>query len=317
MTKPATPSGTCCSPSSDRGVTAPTWLPDPPPHGATVTHDTALIPGGVSGVGTNHPLIPEDGEGPFRRTKLRSLRMGTDAVTNRAFAAFINDTGHMTDAERYGWSFVFWSDVPGGAGATQGVAGQDWWRQVHGATWRDIHGPGTAPDTWHPDHPVVHVSWNDATAYARWAGGRLPTEAEWEHAARGGQGDVRYPWGDQDPDDSAFLPCNIWQGVFPGHNTARDGWAATAPVHAYAPNAYGLYNMVGNVWEWTAEPFRIRSIKRGARARMDQMRGFKVLKGGSFLCHASYCHRYRIAARIGNSPDTTTAHQGFRVVWDI
>ena len=164
--------------------------------------------------------------------------------------------------------------------------------------------------------PQTHVSWHDATAYAAWAGGRLPTEVEWEHAARGALGDVRFPWGDDEPDDETFLPCNIWQGRFPQHNTASDGYAGTAPAASFAPNGYGLYNMAGNVWEWTADDFRIRSLKKQVKERLKSMQGFKLAKGGSFLCHRSYCYRYRIAARSGISPDSTAAHQGFRVAWD-
>ena len=168
-----------------------------------------------------------------------------------------------------------------------------------------------------PDHPVVHVSWRDATAYARWIGGRLPSETEWEHAARGGLGDVPFPWGEAEPNDTDHFPCNIWQGQFPKTNTGADGHLDTAPAQSFAPNGYGLFNMVGNVWEWTAEPFRIRSQKKAARQRQAQMKGYKLTKGGSFLCHQSYCYRYRIAARTGNSPDSTTTHTGFRVVWDL
>ena len=161
------------------------------------------------------------------------------------------------------------------------------------------------------------MSWHDAAAYAAWVGGRLPSEAEWEHAARGGRGDVLFPWGDDEPDDTDFMPCNIWQGRFPQTKSRADGYAATAPAESFASNDFGLYNMVGNVWEWTAEDFRIRSLKKRVRDRLQQMEGYRLAKGGSFLCHRSYCFRYRIAARIGISPDSTAAHQGFRVVWDI
>ena len=126
---------------------------------------------------------------------------------------------------------------------------------------------------------------------------------------------MKFPWGDAEPDDSALFPCNIWQGRFPDRNTGADGYTGTAPARSFEPNAFGLYNMVGNVWEWTAEPFRIRSLKKRARAREDGMKGFMLLKGGSHLCHRSYCYRYRIAARSGNSPDSTTTHQGLRLVW--
>ncbi|MEM6729175.1 MAG: SUMF1/EgtB/PvdO family nonheme iron enzyme, partial [Pseudomonadota bacterium] len=230
------------------------------------------------------------------------------------FAAFVEATGYETEAERFGWSFVFLNHLPPGHPPTQAVQGVEWWRKVDGATWRLPHGPnGAAPP---PHHPVTQVSWSDARAYAAWAGGRLPTEVEWEHAARGGLGDVPFPWGEEAPRDDGPYPCNIWQGRFPVKDTGADGYDGTAPVESFTPNGYGLFNMVGNVWEWTADAFRLRSLKREAKARQAAMQGYKVLKGGSFLCHASYCFRYRIAARTGNSPDSTTPHQGFRLVYD-
>ncbi|KPD10899.1 sulfatase modifying factor 1 (C-alpha-formyglycine- generating enzyme 1) [Phaeobacter sp. 11ANDIMAR09] len=277
--------------------------------------DAVLIPGGASLLGTQNPQIPDDGEDPMRKTRIKPFRMGATSVTNAQFKAFVEATGYVTEAERFGWSFVFWAQVPESLGATQGVIDIEWWRRVDGANWRDINGPGTMAEHWHPDHPVVQVSWNDARAYADWVGGRLPTEAEWEHAARGGMGDVRFPWGDQEPNDTDFQPCNIWQGRFPEVNTAKDGFAATAPAQFYDPNGYGLYNLVGNVWEWTAEAYRIKSLKKHVRQRLAGMKGYKLSKGGSFLCHKSYCYRYRIAARSGTSPDSATTHQGFRVVW--
>ena len=276
----------------------------------------AAIPGGKAFVGTAHPLIRDDGEGPLMRKRVRPFRIGVTTVTNAQFAAFVDATGHVSEAERFGWSFVFWSQLGQETGATQGVAGIEWWRRVEGANWRDINGPGTAASAWHEDHPVVHISWNDACAFAAWAGGRLPTEAEWEHAARGGLEDVRYPWGDRDPDEDSWQPCNIWQGRFPEHNHCLDGFETTAPARSFAPNGYGLYNMVGNVWEWTADPFVVRSQRKAARALQARKKGFRLAKGGSFLCHASYCWRYRIAARTGNSPDSTTTHTGFRMVRD-
>ncbi len=267
-------------------------------------------------VGTATPHIAVDGEGPLRSKTLAPFRIGTTAVTNQMFAEFIEDTGFVTEAERFGWSFVFWSDVPASIRETLAVHGVEWWRRVDGANWRDVCGPGTREQAWQPDHPVVHVSWNDATAFAKWAGGRLPTEAEWEHAARGGLGDVRFPWGDDEPDEDTVLPCNIWQGRFPETNTSADGWVTTASAESFEANGYGLFNMVGNVWEWTSEPYRVKSLKKQARQHQAAMRGYKTLKGGSFLCHRSYCYRYRIAARTGNSPDSTTTHTGFRVVWN-
>lgn len=306
---------TCCAPS-DRRQTGVSVRTDYAPCLSARDSPTIAIPGGAALIGTDTPVIPVDSESPLRRKKVRPFLIGQTAVTNAQFAAFVAQTGHVTEAELFGWSFVFWSQVPASVGPTEGVAEIEWWRRVDNATWRDPNGPGTHAAHWHPDHPVVHVSWNDARAYARWAGGRLPTEIEWEHAARGGLADARYPWGDRDPDDHGFFPCNIWQGRFPQANKGLDGYETTAPAKSFAANGYGLYNMVGNVWEWTSEPFKIRSQKKSARQRQASMKGYKLAKGGSFLCHASYCWRYRIAARMGNSPDSTTTHTGFRVAWD-
>jgi formylglycine-generating enzyme required for sulfatase activity len=274
------------------------------------------IPGGAALVGTATQFIPVDEEGPVRRKTLKPFQLAQTTVTNAAFERFVRDTGYRTEAERFGWSFVFHSQVPEQYGATQALAEAQWWRRVDGATWRDVHGPDTQAEHWRADHPVVHVSWNDARRYAAWVGGRLPTEAEWEHAARGGLGDVPFPWGTQEPNDTNALPCNIWQGQFPDLNTAMDGYETTAPARSFARNGYGLYNMVGNVWQWTADPFRLRSNRMAARLRQASLKGYKIVKGGSFLCHKSYCNRYRIAARTGNSPDSTTSHTGFRVAWD-
>jgi formylglycine-generating enzyme required for sulfatase activity len=273
------------------------------------------IPGGKALVGTRQPEIPDDGEDPLRTVRVKPFWIGATTVTNAEFAEFVSATGYVTEAEKWGWSFVFWMQVPQDIGPTQGVVGFEWWRRVDGANWRSINGPGTESDAWLPEHPVVHVSWNDAQAYARWVGGRLPTEAEWEHAARGGLGDVRFPWGDREPDDEEFQPCNIWQGRFPEENSGKDGFVTTAPAMSYEPNGYGLYNMVGNVWEWTSDIYRIKSLKKQVRQRLNRMQGYRLSKGGSFLCHASYCYRYRIASRSGNSPDSTTTHHGFRIVW--
>ena len=302
----------CCTPA--RSESAPKAAPLQVGSTRRVASHAVHIPGGPALVGTNTPQIPDDGESPLRKTKLEPFLIGATPVTNAEFAAFVANTGYVTDAERFGWSFVFWAQVPDSYGATRGVVEVEWWRHVDGAYWAAPNGPGTEGACF-PDHPVVHISWADARAYCNWVGGRLPSEAEWEHAARGGLGDVPFPWGDAEPDDDAHTPCNIWQGQFPEVNTSRDGYAATAPAQSFAPNGYGLYNMVGNVWEWTAEPYRIRSLKRHVKDRLRAMKGYKLSKGGSFLCHRSYCHRYRIAARSGTSPDSSTTHHGFRVVW--
>lgn len=273
------------------------------------------IPGGVAILGTDRPRIPLDEESPCRTKAIKPFRMMEATVTNAAFATFVRETGYVTETEKFGWSFVLFSSVSDTVEETQAVARAQWWRRVDGADWRHINGPESRSD-WRPEHPVVHVSWNDARAFAQWVGGRLPREAEWEHAARGGLGDVPFPWGKREPDDAGFQPCNIWQGRFPVENTCLDGYAATAPARSFQRNGYGLYNMAGNVWEWTAEPVKLRSMARAAREQAKKTRGFKIVKGGSFLCHKSYCFRYRIAARSGNSPDSAAAHQGFRLVFD-
>ncbi|MCR9087629.1 MAG: formylglycine-generating enzyme family protein [Rhodobacteraceae bacterium] len=272
------------------------------------------ISGGAALIGTDRPLFEMDGEGPLRRKKIAPFRMDATTVTNARFAAFVEDTGYRTDAERLGDSLVFQGLLPKDAPPSRAVAEAPWWRMIPGATWRCIHGPDSA-DLADPDHPVVHVSWNDATAFAAWAGGRLPTEVEWEHAARGGLADVAFPWGDQEPDDTEYLPCNIWQGTFPHQDTGADGYAGTAPARSFAPNGYGLYNMVGNVWEMTSEPFKVRSLKKSVARAHAGKKGFKLSKGGSFLCHRSYCYRYRIAARNSTSADSSTSHLGFRLVY--
>ncbi|MBC7723602.1 MAG: formylglycine-generating enzyme family protein [Burkholderiaceae bacterium] len=260
-----------------------------------------MIPlaGGTYLMGSDSPLAyPADGEGPVREATVAPFSIQAATVTNADFARFVAATGHRTDAERYGWSFVFAGLLPDEFPPTRGAAEAPWWRQVDGATWASPTGP-LAPSPADPGHPVVHVSWNDAVAYARWAGGRLPTEAEWEFAARGGLEQRNFPWGDElEPGGEHRM--NVWQGAFPAVNTQSDGWYGTAPATAFPPNDFGLYNMTGNVWEWCADWFE-PGVSR-------------VTKGGSFLCHASYCRRYRVSARQGLSADSTTGNTGFRCV---
>ena len=302
----------CCAPArpASGATTQPALVATVRDHSETVE-----IPGGEALCGTNTPQLPIDGEGPLRKRRIKPFRIDTCAVTNARFAAFVGDTGYVTEAERIGDSFVFHAFLPEDAPPMQAVAGIPWWRVAPGASWQNPAGPGTESLVI-DDHPVVQVTWNDAMAFAKWAGGRLPTEAEWEHAARGGLGDVRFPWGDTDPNDTDHFPCNIWQGKFPDNDLARDGFAGTAPARSFAPNGYGLFNMVGNVWEYTSQPFKVRSLKKSVAAAHRGKAGFKLGKGGSFLCHISYCYRYRIAARTGTSPDSSTSHQGFRLVYD-
>jgi formylglycine-generating enzyme len=276
------------------------------------------LPGGRVRVGTDIPLLTADGEGPSRLVRLRPFTIDPFAVTNEYFGLFVEATGYRTEAERIGWSAVFFDFVLETARGVPSAAGASWWRKTLGADWRHPEGPASSI-AGRFDHPVVHVSYNDAQAFADWAGGRLPTEAEWEYAAQGGIQEAKFPWGNREPDETEFLPCNIWQGTFPAQNTLADGYAGTAPVTAFAPNCFGLYNMIGNTWEWCKDSFRIASLARAAKERNAIARetGQRVAKGGSYLCHRSYCYRYRIAARIGAPPDTATGHLGFRIVWDL
>jgi formylglycine-generating enzyme required for sulfatase activity len=278
----------------------------------------ALVPAGVFRMGCDRDEgEPADGEGPSRRVSLPAFRIDRCAVSNDAFAAFVHATGYTSVAEEAGWSFVFAGLLPADAGPTAAVADAPWWRQVHGACWHRPEGPGSGLDG-RGRHPVVHVSWFDAQAYAQWAGKRLPTEAEWECAARGGLEGRRYAWGDE-LTPSGRHHCNIWQGRFPGLNTAEDGHVGTAPVDAYAPNAYGLHNVCGNVWEWCDSPFSTRPhATHAAHAAHAGHAGAtqRVIRGGSYLCHDSYCNRYRVAARSGNDPLASTGHMGFRCAAD-
>ncbi len=274
--------------------------------------------GGIGHTGTTSPAIPTDGEGLVRKVRLKPFAADASLVTNARFAAFVAATGYVTEAERFGWAPVFRLLLPDPESIPPSQSRTPWWVKCDGAWWAEPEGPGSHVGA-RADHPVVHVSWADARAFAAWAGGHLPSEAEWEHAARGGRsGDPRFPWGDREPDDTEFLPANIWQGQFPEINSCADGWLGTSPVGAFAPNEAGLYDMSGNVWEWTSEPFRIRSASRGAQARNELARAAdqKVMKGGSFLCHVSYCYRYRIAARSGTSADSGTSNTGLRVFYN-
>ncbi|MGC6537324.1 MAG: formylglycine-generating enzyme family protein [Candidatus Puniceispirillaceae bacterium] len=278
-------------------------------------HEIAELPAGEGIIGTDNAFLPVDEEGPARRVKLSSFQIDKTAVTNARFAAFVAETGYQTEAERLGDSFVFFGFLPPEKNPQNAVAAAPWWRAVKGACWYQPAGPDGALKA-EPNHPVVHVSWHDAMAFAKWAGGRLPSEAEWEYAARGGRGNVTFPWGEQEPDEESFFPCNIWQGQFPNDNKAADGYFGTAPVDAFQPNDYGLYNMAGNVWEWTSQTFKVKSLKKTIKQAHLGKTGYKIVKGGSFLCHISYCYRYRIAARTSNSPDSSTSHMGIRLVYD-
>jgi len=271
------------------------------------------LPGGEFLMGSeDRDGYPADGEGPVRAVHLSPFLIDACAVTNDEFAEFIAATGYRTDAERIGWSYVFAGFVP--ASLRRDAPRPErtpWWCGVNGATWNMPEGPGSEIGD-RGRHPVVHVSWTDAHAYSAWAGKRLPTEAEWEYAARGGLTGARYPWGDE-LDPGGEYRCNIWRGTFPAKNTAADGYRGTAPVDAFAPNGFGLYNTCGNVWEWSADwwstthPAPPLNDPTGPKTGSD-----KVIRGGSHLCHDSYCFRYRIAARSASSTDNSSGHTGFR-----
>lgn len=237
----------------------------------------------LSFVGTDRPQIPADGEGPRRHVKLRAFQLEVTTVTNARFADFVAATGYVTEAERFGWSPVF-----------RGLLGDDapapsrtetpWWVLVEGACWSAPEGPGSSIAA-RADHPVVQVSWADARAFTSWCGGRLPSEAEWEHAARGGLDDPRFPWGDAESDDTMIFAI-IWQGQFPHSDSLADGYLGTSPVRAFPPKA------------------------RLLNEQSSRTRG-KVLKGGSFLCHISYCYPYRIAARSPLTAESCASNTGF------
>lgn len=249
------------------------------------------IPGGGFIMGAD-PLYPE--EGPPERVFVSPFRLQAHEITNSQFAAFVAETGYVTDAERGGGSARFdESDTP--------EVFLSWWSLDTGATWRTPGGAGS--DLQGRDlHPVVHVTLNDARAYARWAGGRIPTEAEWEYAASLGLFDPMDPEsGIRAPDGTAR--ANIWTGLFPVMNTRRDGFAGTAPVGCFAPGLTGAYDMIGNVWEWTETPLA-HALPRF------------TIKGGSYLCSENYCQRYRVAARESLEEDFSTAHIGFRIAMD-
>jgi len=258
----------------------------------------------------------EDGEGPVREVRLQPFAIDARAVSNRRFAAFVAATGHRSDAEVDGSGFVFAGFLPDDFPATRAVAAAPWWREVERADWRHPEGPGTDL-TGREDHPVVQVSWRDAQAFCAWAGLRLPSEAEWEYAARGGLVQQRFPWGNQLTPEGQHR-MNVFQGRFPDRNTVKDGYPGTAPVDAFPPNGFGLFNMTGNVWEWTADRW---STTWQRTAPPEDPRGpdegdRRVLRGGSYLCHASYCWRYRTSARMSSTPDSPTGNVGFRCARD-
>lgn len=319
---------------------------DPPDSGPV---GTTWIPGGTFLMGSADPLARPD-ESPIHRVKVDGFWMDTTEVTNRQFAAFVDETGYITVAERpIDWE-VLKQQVPEGTPKPPEETLQPgalvftppdravdlrlfglWWTWTVGANWKQPEGPGSSIQS-RMDHPVVQVAWEDAVAYAEWAGKRLPTEAEWEYAARGGLDGMRFTWGNDPLDENR---CNIWQGRFPVQNTESDGFARTAPVSSFPPNGYGLHDMAGNVWEWCDDRFdyeyyarRVREAGEGSviegpkgpavarDPRNPLVKDSRVQRGGSYLCNDSYCASYRPSARMGCAPDTGMSHVGFRCVTD-
>lgn len=296
------------------------------------------IPGGTFTMGSNHHYAEE---APAHRVKVDGFWMDQSPVTNKDFAKFVEDTGYVTfcelvpDASLYpgakkemltAASVVFVKP----SGPVDLRNPYQWWHYTPGADWRHPQGPGSSIEN-RMDHPVVHVTWKDVQAYAKWAGKKLPTEAEWEFAARGGHEGREFAWGDE------LVPAhghqaNIWQGEFPWQNLTDDGFEGTSPVGSFPANEYGLYDMIGNVWEWTVDWYApqhaeekhkaccIPKNPRGAAEaesydpRQTLQIPRKVMKGGSHLCAPNYCRRYRPSARMAQPVDTSTSHLGFRCV---
>jgi len=282
-------------------------------------------------------------EGPPHRVQVDGFWLDEHTVTNAEFEKFIKATGYVTTAERSpSWEELERQLPPGAQKPADSVlvAGsmvftpsegpvdrsdmRNFWRWVPGANWRHPEGPESSI-TARMNHPVVQVSWFDAMAFAQWAGKRLPTEAEWEFAARGGLESKKFPWGDTDTIKGKFM-ANTWQGDFPYRNTALDGFIGTAPVRSFPPNGYGLYDMVGNVWQWCSDWYRPDTYSKRAHEPSchnpegpsagwnpsNPRQEERVTKGGSFLCHISYCESYRPSARRGTPPDTGMSHIGLR-----
>lgn len=290
----------CCAPDAGRGGRREAL---PTPGAPAPVSDLLALGGGEFLMGSDDPwAYPQDLEGPTRQVVVDPFEIAATTVTTGQFAQFVAATQYVTDAEQFGDSLVFAGALPESQDVWPRVAATPWWSVVAGATWRrpfGAHGVDALAEL--ADHPVVHISRRDADAYCRWSGTVLPTETQWEYAARGGLVGQPFPWGDELTPGGEHR-MNVWQGTFPQKNTAEDGWLWTAPARSYLPNGYGLFNTTGNVWEWTSSGFDPAAADTPA-----------VIRGGSYLCHASYCRRYRTSARSSVSEDTSSGHIGFRV----
>jgi formylglycine-generating enzyme required for sulfatase activity len=314
------------------------------PAGLQHQNGMALIPAGVLNMGGDNEQA-DPNEFPKHKVEVGSFWMDETEVTNAQFAQFVEATGYVTVAERpVNWEEMKKEVPPGTPKPTDSLLQpgalvfhktkepvplndpSHWWTWTIGADWRHPEGPGSSIEG-KMDHPVVQVAWEDAEAYAKWAGKRLPTEAEWEWAARGGEDNMVYPWGNQSANEGA-PKANFWQGMFPYQNSLKDGYLTTAPVKSFPPNGYGLYDMAGNVWEWCADWFDFEFYGKEGATKSDPKgpdKAFnpympyqqeKVIRGGSFLCSDEYCSGYRNARRMGSSVDTGLNHAGFRCVKD-
>lgn len=316
----------------------------PPRFAVARAADRVLIEGGEFLMGGVGPFARPD-EFPVRRVRVDDFWMSRTPVTNDQFARFVEATGYVTTAEKAPSLEELMGQLPPGTLPPPAEAltaaslvfkptrtpvplenPHVWWEWKAGATWRHPEGPGSSIEE-RGDHPVVHVSYYDAQAYCGWVGGRLPTEAEWEYAARGGLEQKLFVWGNDPlrPDHG-----NIWQGRFPYENTEEDGFYTTSPVGHYAPNGYGLFDMSGNVWEWVSDWYRPDTYARTGDGVVVNSQGpatsydpqephapKRFTRGGSFLCHDDYCAGYRPSARMKTTPDTSLMHTGFRCVWPV
>ena len=277
---------------------------------ASAPEGMVLIPSGTFKMGATDGFAHE---APVHEVRLDAFYMDEHEVTNAEFARFVAETGYVTEAEQWKWSIIFApDDTPG-----QRVPGAEWWKRGDGATWRHPNGPETNIEG-QDDHPVTQVSWNDAVAYAKWAGKRLPTEAEWEYAARGGLEENAYPWGEEfapDGEDQA----NTWNGHFPMEDSGKDGFLGIAPVKQYDPNGFGLYDMSGNVWEWVHDWYDPTYYRRSPKENPQgpEMGQVKVQRGGSYMCASNYCLGYRVSHRGQSGADSGLPHVGFRLVKSV
>ena len=308
------------------------------PKKQALVSDMILIPSGEFMMGSTDPHTFPD-EYPQHKVIISSFLMDKYEVTNRQFSDFVNSTGYVTTAER---PFKYYDHQLGDSTSRKGslifdssdllgkqtLEDLNWWKWREHASWKHPNGPGSSIID-KMDHPVIHVSWHDANAYAQWAGKRLPTESEWEWAARGGKKDIRFPWGNSEVNIS-YQKANLWQGRFPFMNEVKDGNQWSSKVGEYSQNGYGLYDIAGNVWEWCMDEYDMnaynkRSVQKNlvdpvSKVTYDLIepgQEKRVMRGGSFLCDETICSGYNITRRMRSTPDTGFIHTGFRCVIDV